>query len=286
MPYLLHLIILTLIYISIVLTFALTVGFTGLINLGHFAFVGIGAYTAALLTTEQGLSFWLATLLGGLLAGIFGWLLALPTKKIKGDYFALLSLGFSFIAVAVGLNWIDLTHGALGIAGIPRPVGFGTNDLFIWPVFGLALLTYGICWRVTTSPFGRVMQAVRDDEMAAQVLGKNTWRTKIIVMTVSAFLAGIAGSFFAAFLQYIDPSSFALTEIVLILSMLLIGGLGYLPAAVIGVVVSETIFEPLRFLHLPSEILGPLREILYSLLLLAVVVFRPKGVWGKVELDL
>ncbi len=286
MPYFLHLIILVFIYTSIVLSFALPVGFTGLVNLGHFALVGIGAYTASLLTTDYGISFWLATLLGGFVAAIFGWLLALPTRRIKGDYFALLTLGFSFITYAVWLNWTSLTHGALGVAGIPRPVGFATNDRFIWLTLLLAVGTYLVSWRITASPFGRVMQAVRDDEVAAQVLGKNTWRTKIIVMTVSAFLAGIAGSFFAAFVQFIDPTSFALAEIIFIISMLLIGGLGYLPAAVLGVLATEIMFEPLRFLNLPSEMLGPLREILYSLLLLAVVLFRPKGIWGKVELDI
>lgn len=285
MPYFLHLTILILLYTSFVLSFAMAIGFTGLVNLGHFALVGVGAYTASLLVTKLHLSFWLATAAGGILAAACGFLLALSTKKIKGDYFALLTLGFSFIVYTVLLNWPSVTNGALGIAGIPRPPGFTRNGEFVWLMVLFTVILYFICQRVTASPFGRVMQAVRDDEVAAEVLGKPSWRVKIMVMTLSSFLAGLAGSFFASFVQFIDPTSFALPEMVLLLSMILIGGLGYLPAAIAGVLATQIIFEPLRFLPFSPEALGPLRQILYSLVLILVILYRPKGIWGKVELE-
>lgn len=285
MAYLLHLLILILLYICFALGLALTLGFTGLVNLGHIALVGIGAYTSALLMTDFHMSFWLAALSGAILSGIFGVILALPTKKIKGDYFSLLTLGFSFIAYAVFMNWSSITHGALGVAGISRPAGFLMNTQFVWLVLALTGVTYLISHRIVSSPFGRVMQAVRDDETAAQVLGKNVWKTKLIIMGLSGFLAGLAGAFFASFLQFIDPSSFMLPEIATLLSMLLIGGLGYLPAAVVGVVVVFLFFEPLRFLPIPPEAIGPLRQIFYSLLTILILLFRPKGIWGKIELE-
>lgn len=285
MSYLLHIGIIVLLYASFVLSFAVAIGFTGLINLGHIALVGVGAYTASLLMTKLHLSFWLAVLAGGGVSSLCGFLLALPTKKIKGDYFALLTLGFSFIVYAVLLNWTSVTDGALGVAGIPRPPGFERNGEFVWLMIFFVGALYLICQRIVTSPFGRVMQAVRDDEVASEVLGKPSWRINIMVMTLTSFLAGMAGSFFASFVQFIDPTSFALPEMVLLLSMILIGGLGYLPAALIGVLATQVIFEPLRFLPLPAEALGPLRQILYSLVLILVILFRPKGILGKVELE-
>jgi branched-chain amino acid transport system permease protein len=286
--YLIHLLILIGIYLILAISLQLSVGFTGLLNLGHIAFYAIGAYTSALLALN-GFPFWFCFLSAGILAMIFGFLLSLPTNKLKGDYLALATMGFSFVVYAVLLNWTSLTRGPLGLPGIPKPkilgISFSDNFSFLILVAIIALISYLIIKRITISPFGKVLEAIRDDELAVRVLGKNTFKMKSLALMISSFFAGIAGSLYAHYITFIDPSSFTLLQLIPVLSMVIIGGLGSLEGTIIVTIILTLLPEPLRFIGFPSSIVGPARQILYALILLLILIYKPKGFFGKIELE-
>lgn len=286
--YLIHLLILVGIYLILAISLQLSVGFTGLLNLGHIAFYAVGAYTAALLTLA-GVPFWIAFLAAGFLAMVFGFLLSIPTHRLKGDYLAIATLGFSFVVYAVALNWTSLTRGPLGLPGIPKPelfnIVFSNNLSFLILTFVIVLISYLVIRRITNSPFGKVLEATRDDELATKVLGKNTFKTKTIALVVSAFFAGIAGSLYAHYITFIDPSSFTLLQLIPVLTIIIIGGLASLKGTVIATFIIVLLPEPLRFIGFPSSIVGPARQMIYALLLLLILLYRPKGFYGKIELE-
>ena len=265
----------------------LSMGFTGLFNLGHAAFFGIGAYASALLMMLLGVPFLVAFLAAGCIAALFGYLLSLPTLRLRGDYLALATLGFAFIIEAVLKNWIELTRGPLGIPGIPKPeiFGFVFNDLlsFLLLTMIVLVLCIIIITRVVHSPFGRVLKAIREDETAAEHLGKNTFRYKAIALTASAFFAGIAGALYAHYITFIDPSSFGIHVLILILSIVIIGGLGSIKGSIVAAFLLILIPEPLRFIGLPSSIVGAGRQIIYAVILLAILMKRPHGLFSELK---
>ena len=286
--YIIHLLILIGIYLILALSLQITIGFSGLLNFGHIAFYAIGAYTSALLLLV-GWPWWLSLISAGLVAMVAGFLLSWPTNKLKGDYLALATLGFSFVIYAVALNWTGLTRGPLGLPGIPRPeifgITFSSNASFLILTVIIVLIPYVVMRRITISPFGRAMQAARDDELAARVLGKNTFKIKSISMAVSAFFAGLAGSLYASYITFIDPSSFTLLQLIPVLVIVIIGGLASLKGTIIATIILVLLPEPLRFIGFPSSIVGPMRQIIYALILLLILIYRPKGFYGKVELE-
>jgi len=286
--YLIHLLILINIYLILALALQIALGFSGLLNLGHIAFYCIGAYTSALLASA-GWPWWLCFVSAGLLAMFFGFLLSLPTNKLKGDYLALATLGFSFVIYAIALNWVGLTRGPLGLPGIPKPeilgISFSSNLSFLILVLFINLLVYLLVRRIVNSPFGKAMQATRDDELAAKVLGKNTFKIKTISLMISAFFAGLAGSLYASYITFIDPSSFTLMQLIPIFCIVIIGGLASLKGTAIACVILVLLPEPLRFIGFPSSVVGPMRQIIYALLLLLILIYRPKGFYGQVELE-
>src|SRR3989338_2138443 len=285
--YLIHLLILVCIYLILAISLQLTIGFTGLLNLGHIGFFAIGAYTSALLALS-GFPFWIAILAAGILTLIFGFLLSLPLARLKGDYLALASLGFAFVVYAILLNWTDLTRGPLGLPGIPKPEIFGfvfsENLAFLLLALAIAAISFFVIHRIASSPFGKVLEAIRDDELAARVLGKNAFRMKAYSFGISAFFAGIAGSLYAGYITFIDPSSFTLLQLIPVLAIVIIAGLTSFKGTVLATIILVLLPEPLRFIGFPSSIVGHARQIIYSLLLLAILVYRPKGFFGKVEL--
>ena len=294
--YFIHLGILASIYVMLTVSLNLAVGFTGLINLGHIAFLGIGAYTSALLVLN-GYPIWLAVLAAGLFAGIAGIILALPTARLKGDYLALAALGFAFIVGSIARNWTGLTRGPLGLPGIPQFLEERTFAIQILPdkiiqidkllvIYLLtALVISAIIWWLTRTRFGKTLQAIRDDELAAKMLGKNTFAHKVAALGISAFFAGIAGSFFAHYISFIDPNIFGLGDLILVLAMLIIGGLASVPGSIIGAIIIVLIPEPLRFIGFSPTLIGPMREMLFALILLIIIIYRPKGLLGKVDLE-
>jgi len=286
--YLIHLLVLIGIYLILALALQIALGFSGLLNMGHVAFYCVGAYTSALLLLA-GWPWWLCFILAGIMAMVFGFLLSLPTNKLKGDYLALATLGFSFVVYAVALNWIGLTRGPLGLPGIPKPeilgINFSSNFSFLILTLLICLLVYLLLKKIINSPFGKAMQATRDDELATRILGKNIFKIKTISLMISAFFAGLAGSLYASYITFIDPSSFTLMQLIPIFCIVIIGGLASLKGTIIATIILVLLPEPLRFIGFPSSIIGPMRQIIYALLLLLILIYRPKGFYGQVELE-
>jgi branched-chain amino acid transport system permease protein len=285
--YIIHLLILVGIMLILAISLQLSFGFTGLFNLGHVAFYCTGAYTSALLALA-GVPFWICLIAAGIVSMLFGLILSLPTNKIKGDYFGLATLGFSFVIYAIALNWTSLTRGPLGLPGIPRPelfgISFSGNTAFFILTLVIAVISFLVIRRITVSPFGKVLESIRDDELASRVLGKNAFKMKMFAMMISAFFAGIAGSLYAHYVTFIDPSSFTLMQLIPVVCIVIIGGMASLKGTLIATVILVLIPEPLRFIGFPSSIVGPIRQLIYAVILLAILIFRPKGLYGKVKL--
>jgi branched-chain amino acid transport system permease protein len=283
--FLVHILTLIAIYVIIAMSLNLAMGYTGLVNLGHIGLLGVGAYLSAVLTTKFDLPFVVGFVAAGLVTAVFGALLSLPSRKIKDDYFALLTLGFLFMASAVFINWTDMTRGTLGIRGIARPEGFTEPFTFFLLVVLVAILSFFVLSKIVSSPFGRVLEAIRDDELVAESLGKNVDRARLFVMTISGLFVGISGSLFAHFLRLINPNTFWLDPLVIALAGVVIGGLASLRGSVIGIVLVFAVSESLRFLSIPSSMIGPLRIIIFMIVLLAIILWRPKGILGRADLD-
>lgn len=285
--YLIHLAILIGIYLILAISLQLSMGYTGLLNLGHIAFFCIGAYTSALLALK-GFPFIFCLVSAGIFSMLFGFILAIPTRKLKGDYLALTTMGFSFVIYALALNWIELTKGPFGIPGIPKPtilgVSFSSNFAFLILTVVIAFLSYFILNKIVKSKFGKVMEAVRDDELSARVLGKNSFKVKLLVLGISAFFAGISGSLYAHYITFIEPSSFTLMQLIPILCIIIIGGMASMRGTLIATIILVLLPEPLRFIGFPSSIIGPMRQIIYALVLLLILLYKPKGIDGKVEM--
>ena len=271
-----------LIYIILVLAFDLAFGFTGLVNLGHTAFFGFGAYASALLTIH-GIAWYFALPLAGVIAGVLGAIIASITVRLKGDYFQISAIGLAFIAIAVSRNWVSLTRGALGLPGVPKII----QNNFQYMLFVLLITAISIIffYWLAKSETGKIFQAIRDDETAAQILGKNTYFYKILSITISTFFAGIAGSLFVHYINFVDPTIFDLEFFVLILSMLIIGGLASITGSIVGAaaVGGLTAFMSFLFTNASPELIGALRQMLFLAILIAVMIYRPKGIFGKVD---
>ena len=268
------------IYIIIVVSFNLAFGYTGLVNLGHMVFFGIGAYTSAILTLH-GVPWYYALPVAGIFTSFIGVIIAAITVRLKGDYFQIVTLGMVFIAIAVSRNWISLTRGALGMPGVPYII----KDRFYYMVF-----TFLVCFAsmaffywLTKSETGKIFQAIRDDETGAAILGKNTYFYKILSISISTFFAGIAGSLFVHMLHFVDPSIFDLEFFVIILAMLIVGGLASIWASVAGTLLLFIIIDLLRFLVVSPELIGSVRQMSLMLILILILIFKPRGVLGKVD---
>jgi branched-chain amino acid transport system permease protein len=285
MEYLLHILVITGIYIILTLSLNLVVGYTGLPALGHAAFSCIGAYVSALLALNYGLSPWLGLLTGACAAAILGIFIGAPSLRLKGDYLALATFGLGVIVYSVAKNWVAVTRGPMGLPGIPAFSLLGVPIAAVWDYLALVavfvLLTLFVMRRIVGSPFGRILRAVREDETAALALGKNVDRYKIVVFVIGAFFAGIAGSLYAHYITFIDPSSFTVMESITILLMVVFGGMGSLAGSFVGAAVLVILPELLRFLGMPSSVAAPLRQIVYGLLLVVLMLKRPQGIVGK-----
>jgi len=283
--YILHILVITGIYIILTLSLNLVVGYTGLASLGHAAFSCVGAYTSSLLVLNFGLSPWLGLLIGACVAALLGIVIGFPSLRLKGDYLALATFGFGVIIYSIAKNWVSLTRGPMGLPGIPGFSVFGFQLSEIWSYLILVglfvLLTFFIIRRVVNSPFGKILTGIREDEIATQAMGKNVDRHKIIVFVIGAFFAGIAGSLYAHYITFIDPSSFTVMESITILLMVVFGGMGSLVGSFIGASILVIFPEVLRFLGLPSSIAAPLRQMIYGFLLIVLMLKRPQGILGR-----
>ncbi|OHE77156.1 MAG: branched-chain amino acid ABC transporter permease [Verrucomicrobia bacterium GWF2_62_7] len=253
--------------------------------MAHAAFYGLGAYTSALMAAHWSGGFLVGVLAGMLIAAAVSFIVSLPSLRLHDDYFVIATFGFQMILFSIFNNWMDLTRGPLGIPGIPQPVIFGCKVDSHWEFLLLSALfacfAYFAVYLLTSSPFGRVLHAIREDEVFAQALGKNTLRFKVTAFAVSAALAAMAGSLYAHYITYIDPTSFTVMESILVISMVIIGGAGSLWGPLVGAVVLVTLPEALRFVGLPSSVAANLRQIIYGALLVVMMMVRPKGLVGR-----
>ncbi len=270
----------TLINLYILLCSSLNVvnGYSGQFNVGQAGFYCIGAYTAAILNTRLGLSFWLLLPVSGIVTALFSLLLSLPTAKLRGMYFTIVTLGFNEIVRQVMLNWNSLTRGPRGISGIKTPVFFGMDiprsSLFYYVIFFLACLMLFCTNRVLRSRTGRAWMSIREDISAASSLGVETARAKTVNLAYSAFWAGVAGCFYAFFQRFVSPDSFSLDESFNILAMTIIGGQGTLLGPVVGAVVVNLLTELLR-----SAL--EYRMLIYSALIILMMWLQPQGLVGS-----
>lgn len=283
MDYLLHILIVFLIYAIFAISLNLELGYTGLYNFGHVAFFGIGAYTSALLSLA-GYPVALGMAGGMLLAGVLGTLLAIPALRLSGDYFGIATLSFGEIIRLFFLNERWLTKGPMGLPGIPRPawIGEGIAGLprFLILCILLTVMVFLVTRRITRSPFGRALKVIREDEYVAQALGKNALSFKVRVVTVGSILAGLAGSLWAHYISYISPADFTLTETILVLLCVVLGGRGTNRGPILGAFVIIFFQEVIRFLPIPPDFgrfVAPLQGVVYGAALIILMLKRPEG---------
>ncbi len=285
MEYLLHILVISGIYIILTLSLNLIVGYTGLAALGHIAFACVGAYASSLLALNFGVSPWIGLMVGACVASLLGLVIGFPSIRLKGDYLALATFGFGVIVYSVSKNWVDLTRGPMGLPGIPKFSFFGFELQPVWAYLTLVtvfvFITAFIINRIVDSPFGRILKSIREDEVASLSIGKNIVKYKLIVFIIGAFFAGIAGSLYAHYISFIDPSSFTAMESIAVLLMVVFGGMGSIRGSFIGALTLVIFPEMLRFLGLPSSVAAPLRQMIYGLLLIILMMKRPQGIIGE-----
>ncbi len=296
--YLLDLGILILTYAMLGYGLNIVVGLAGLLDLGYVAFYAVGAYSYALLATNFGLSFWICLPLAGILASFWGVLLGFPVLRLRGDYLAIVTLGFGEIIRLILLNWQDLTGGPNGVSGIPRPSFFGipfnSDDDGFAATFGLAyspthrivflyylilalaLLTNWVTLRLRRLPIGRAWEALREDEIACRSLGINTTNTKLTAFAMGALFGGFAGSFFATRQGFISPESFTFSESALVLAIVVLGGMGSQLGVAIAALVMLGGFEFFRQFE-------QYRMLVFGMAMVAIMIWRPRGLIASRE---
>ncbi|MFD1243657.1 ABC transporter permease subunit [Paralysiella testudinis] len=316
-----------LLYIMLALGLNIVVGFAGLLDLGYIAFYAVGAYAAALLASghltdnfaffqqhfPDGLhfSYWMIIPLGAMLAAIAGIMLGTPILKLRGDYLALVTLGFGEIIRIFMNNWgkdgFNLTNGPRGINRIDsvsvfghpldRAISIGNIHLtkeFLYYYLFLALVTISIfvCYRLQASRLGRAWMALREDDIAAKAMGINVRNVKLLAFSLGATFGGVAGAMFAAFQGFISPESFSFMESIVILTMVVLGGMGHIPGVILGAVLLSLLPEFLRFTVEPLQqaLFGTLlidtailRQLILGLCMVLIMLFRPRGLWPRPE---
>ena len=278
---LLHLLIVMVIYAILAISLNFMTGTTGLFNLGLAAFYGIGAYASALLA-KAGAPFIVAMLGGILISMLMAFIIGLPTLQLVGDYLAVVTMGLGEIARSVFKNWVDLTGGYNGLRNIPGASFFGFEltsrvEYLIFSVMVL-IIVYFFVERLLKSPFGRVLRAIREDEMAAQAIGKNTFRYKMWALIIGSGMAGLSGALFAHYINVISPADFVMWLTFFIFLIIMLGGLGNNIGAIIATAIFVLGREGLRFIGLPASISAPLQQLIFGILLIFATIYLPKGI--------
>lgn len=285
MEYIIHIGILVCLYAILAVSLNLVVGYTGLLSVSHAAFYGMGAYCVAILVATHNVNFFVAAGGGIMLAEVLAGLMGLLLSKFSGDYYALVSMGFSVIVFSVLLNWQSLTRGSFGIPGIMRPA-IPLVDMHINAIYlGFCLLVLGLVYmlsrRIVHSSYGRILKTIREDERAVRVFGYKTFNYKLLVYIISAMFAATAGALFAPYITFVDPGSFSVNESIVMLSMIILGGLANLRASVLGACMLVVLPEALRFVGFPSDIAAQMRGVVYGLILVLLMLHKPQGLLGE-----
>ena len=266
-------------YVLLAMGLNVVVGFAGLLNLGYAAFFAIGAYTYALLNLHLGWSFWVCLPVSGVVSMLFGFAIGAPSIRVRGDYLAITTLGFGEIVRIAFNNLDEWTGGPNGLLGIARPALPGYHfsvdpTPYFYLILFLVAWTAFLLFRMSDSKIGRALVAIREDELAASCMGVPVLRVKLIAFGVSSFIAGIAGTFFAAKQTIITPDSFDFVLSVLILSMVVLGGMGNIWGAALGALVLGILPELLRSF-------SAYRMLIFGLIMILMMIFRPQGILGS-----
>ena len=311
---------LALLYVLLALGLNIVVGYAGLLDLGYVAFYAVGAYLFALMASPHladnfaafaamfpnGLhtSLWLVIPVAALLAAFFGALLGAPTLKLRGDYLAIVTLGFGEI-IRIFLNNLDhpvnLTNGPKGLGQIDSVKVFGLDlgkrlevfgfdissvTLYYYLFLVLVVISIVICYRLQDSRIGRAWMAIREDEIAAKAMGINTRNMKLLAFGMGASFGGVSGAMFGAFQGFVSPESFSLMESVMIVAMVVLGGIGHIPGVILGAVLLSALPEVLRYVAGPLQAMTDgrldsaiLRQLLIALAMIIIMLMRPRGLW-------
>ncbi len=274
-----------LLYICLGLGLNVVVGLAGMLDLGYIAFYGVGAYTYAILNTMYGLAFWVCLPFAGIFACIAGCIVGYPTLRMRGDYLAIVTLGFGEIIRIILNNWMDLTNGPNGILGVDRiswfrfvfegGITFETIwvkklQLFYYFALALAILVAVGVNRLNFSRIGRAWESIREDETAAELMGVNTFIYKLLAYATGAFFAGLAGAFFAARMKFVSPESFTFLESAMVLCMVVLGGMGSIPGIILGVLALIALPEVFREFE-------SYRMLVFGATMIIMMLFRPAG---------
>jgi len=274
-----------LLYICLGLGLNVVVGLAGMLDLGYIAFYGVGAYTYAILNTMYGLAFWVCLPFAGIFACIAGCIVGYPTLRMRGDYLAIVTLGFGEIIRIILNNWMDLTNGPNGILGVDRigwfrfvfegGITFETIwvkklQLFYYFALALAVFTAIGVNRLNFSRIGRAWESIREDETAAELMGVNTFIYKLLAYATGAFFAGLAGAFFAARMKFVSPESFTFLESAMVLCMVVLGGMGSIPGIILGVLALIALPEVFREFE-------SYRMLIFGATMIIMMLFRPAG---------
>lgn len=281
----------------LVLSANLTTGMANLLTMCQAAFYGIGAYIGTFFLLQFNISFIFIALVVMLVTGLSSLIISYASVKLKGDYFVLATMGFQLIVYTIIYNWTEVTHGTYGIAGIPGFCLFG--GLFkiagvspmlilenVYPNLALVLIvTSFIVWflhKLKSSPYGRLLKAIRTDGTIVESFGRNTAGVKIWAFALSSAIAGLAGALYASYVGYIDPTSFPLKESIFILCALFIGGIGNIEGPIYGAAFVILLPELLRWVGLPESVAAEIRQIIYGFALVLIMIFRPQGIKGNI----
>jgi branched-chain amino acid transport system permease protein len=276
--YVMRIVIMIGVYAILAQSLGLITGYAGQTSLGHAAFYAIGAYTSAIVSIQTGWSFFITAPIAAVFAALMGLALGLPTLRLSGTYLAITTLGFSEFVRMVLLNWEPVTNGPLGISRIPRPsilgvdLIVGNNGLYYLMLVFLVITTV-VIYNIVNSKVGRALMSIRDDELAATMMGVKTTYYKVLVFVIGAFFAGLAGAFYAHMIRFIDPNTFTFDTSILILSIVILGGMGTIKGMFVGSALLISFPEVMRFLQ-------EYRFVVYGVVLVLTMRFRPQGILG------
>ena len=286
MEYAIYLLTLIAIYTTLAISLNLLVGYTGLISVTQAGVYGIGAYVTALMAINVSRDLLLTMLLASCSGVLISLLVALPSLRLKNEYFLIATIGFQSILFALFMN-LDITGGPNGLYDIPDPTLFGMvisgskNKLIL--ALLIAVSCYLISRRITESPFGRLLRAVREDQTAVASLGKSVFKIKMSVFVFSAVFAALAGTVYVYCLRAIDPIAFTLDESIFIITLVIVGGTGSLNGSVLAAVLLILLPESFKFLSIPDAVAPQLRQIFYGVLLVVFTRFRRQGLIGQYQ---
>lgn len=270
-PYVLHVLVLSCLYAIPAVGLNLMLGYTGLVSLGHIAFAGIGAYTAAYLMVDMHLGYWAALLIATVASGLAGAVIGSICLRFRSHFFMIVTLAFGLMLYSVMNNWDEVTRGAAGFPGIPRPAGFGPLEMFYRLALTGAVLALAVQWLVVRSSFGRILVAIRQDERLAEAKGVNAALYKTAVFALGSALAGAGGVLLVSFLRVAAPGSFSLAESINAVLIVIVGGAGSLAGPALGALLFVGLPEYLR-------VAAEWRLVVFGLLLVLITLFAPNGI--------